>query len=253
MSGEPHVGGEAQAAVALGRAVEALQRLPDQPRLAAERSGGACGGVRPAASSASSPKVKVRAAVDDEAVGGVAFGRRSTFQRSAAAPTSIARAIAAASRSGCSNARTEVEPAVMRMPSGQPSSLGQRIGIGGASGAGSTATVSHAAPSSSATICGSAVQMPCPVSACGTATVTRPSRPILMKCAERLLALRRREVAAPGGAATARKRRSGRRRRRRRSAGSAGRVQAFNARTAPSAHAGRSCPCRAAAAARPRR
>ena len=40
-----------------------------------------------------------------------------TFQRSAAAPTSIARAMAAASRSGCSNARTEVEPAVIRMAS----------------------------------------------------------------------------------------------------------------------------------------
>ena len=37
------------------------------------------------------------------------------FQRSAAAPTSIVRATAAASRSGCSNARTEVEPAVMRI------------------------------------------------------------------------------------------------------------------------------------------
>ena len=47
----------------------------------------------------------------------------STFQRSAAAPTSIARAVAAASRTGFSNARTDVELAVIRMPFGHPSSF----------------------------------------------------------------------------------------------------------------------------------
>ena len=119
------------------------------------------------------------------------------------------------------------------------------------SGAGSTATVSHAAPSSSATICGSAVQTPCPVSACGTATITRPSRPILMKapnaCSPALtgssleMAARPQRIsddqADPGPAADQQR----------------PAVAGFNARTAPSGRDGRSCRCRAAAAARPKK
>jgi hypothetical protein len=45
----------------------------------------------------------------------VAHSSGFTPHRSAAAPISMARAKAAVSRSGCSKARTEVEPAVMRI------------------------------------------------------------------------------------------------------------------------------------------
>ena len=71
---------------------------------------------------------------------------------------------------------------MIRLPLGHPSALRHADSRNRAvSGAGSTAIMSQAAPSSSATICGSAVQMPWPVSACGTATVTWPSLAILMK------------------------------------------------------------------------
>ena len=60
-AGQPHVAGEAQAAVALGRDVEARQRLAESA--APCRAGGAAAspaGCGSAASSASSAKVKVR-------------------------------------------------------------------------------------------------------------------------------------------------------------------------------------------------
>ena len=117
-------------------------------------------------------------------------------------------------------------------------------------GAGSTATISHAAPSSSAAICASPVHAPCPVSACGTATVTRPSRADLEIMAEHLLAraggAARCRLARPGGegddqpdadAAADQQ-------------GAAVDCSAVNARALPSARRGRSCRCRAAAAAR---
>ena len=119
-------------------------------------------------------------AVDDEAVGGVAIAGRRPSGRSRADQHR------AGDRRGL--AQRLLERANRGGAGGDPDALRATLLARRAdwrrprsSGAGSTATVSHAAPSSSATICGSAVQMPCPVSICGTATVIRPSRAILMK------------------------------------------------------------------------
>ena len=102
---------------------------PIRRPLAVCRSGGLLGGERSAASSASSPKVKVRPRfITKPSAVSHSFG--STFQRSAAAPTSIARATAAAWRSGpLSNARTDVESAVIRLCLRPSLFLRQRIGV----------------------------------------------------------------------------------------------------------------------------
>ncbi len=75
-SGEPDVAGEAQAAVGLGRSVQALQRLPDQPRLArqAQRRRIRWSAVRRFLGELGEGEGPD--AVDDEAVGRVAVPRR---------------------------------------------------------------------------------------------------------------------------------------------------------------------------------
>ena len=75
-----------------------------------------------AASSASSPNVKVRPRFMTKP-SAVAQSAGSTPRRSAAAPTSIVRATAAACRRTGSNPLTEVEPAVIRLPFGHPSAF----------------------------------------------------------------------------------------------------------------------------------
>jgi len=114
------------------------------------------------------------------------------------------------------------------------------------------ASMNHAAESAApeaGTIFGNAVQMPWPVSTCGTATVMPPSRPILMKLpnvasprsADSSLVQRRGQTAKatirpmPAPPPISRVRRS-----------------MFNGRIGPSTHGGRSCRCRAAAAVRRR-
>ena len=130
------------------------------------------------------------ALVPDEAAARIAFGRIDVPMRLAASAIRRWRAAAAARRIGRSIARIEVAPAVMRRRPGSghwarrarpPASL--RLAPGSLSHslperAGATPMLSHAAPSSSAAIWARPVQMPCPVSTWGTATVICPSRPI---------------------------------------------------------------------------
>ena len=210
--------------------VEPLQRLTDQaalrglPRRRIVRRV-AVGGLLGKLAEGEGPR-----AVEDEAVGGVAIagidvpaiGRGADQHCPRDRRRFAQRLLERADRGRAGgDPRPPVERFVRGRLSSQPSPAA--IGVGPVSGAGSTPTVSHAAPSSSATICGSAVQMPWPVSACGTATVIRPSRAILMKVPNACSPRRDGKIAAADGAAKARRRRPARGRRRRRSAMSAGR------------------------------
>ena len=69
--GQADVAGEAPAAVGLGRTIEPVERLADE--LPSVRRTGRHGGLRLAASSASSPKLKLLSAVEDETVDRPAF------------------------------------------------------------------------------------------------------------------------------------------------------------------------------------
>ena len=113
MSGQAHVAGEAQAAVALGGKSRRGSGWPTS--FPCRRRGGSltagCEPRRPRPQLAEAERL---ALVDDEAVGRVALARPSTSQRSAAAAISIARAIAAGLAQRPSKARTEVDPAVIR-------------------------------------------------------------------------------------------------------------------------------------------
>ena len=205
MSGQAHVAGEAQAAVGLGRAVEPRQRLADQRALpigAARVGSAACGS---AASSASSPKVKVRpplmtnpsAVSHSLGLDVPTVGRRADQHRARDRRGLAQRLLERADRGRAGG--DPHRPRAGAMPSSHLRPAGWHRPPPAAPAR--PPTVSHAAPSSSATICGSAVQMPCPVSTCGTATVTRPSRRDLDEIAERLLAAPHREIAGEAAAA----------------------------------------------------
>ena len=119
----------------------------------------------------------------------------------------MARAEAAATRHGSSNASSDVPSPVMlsrsvcakrvaNVPSGSSARAGKFAHMGAhfaasgtlayspLTGAGSTAIWRQSAPSSAATNCGISVVMPCPISNCGTATVITPSLAILSQASK---------------------------------------------------------------------
>ena len=145
--------------------------VPTSVNAAASLSLMSVGTGRRAASSASSPYDRLRppAACVTTAWAAVQVAG-STFQRRAAACTSMVRAAAPASRNGFQSARIEAEPPVACSPS---SGLVYSLRSGGDA---SSRTWSMPTSSSSATSIAADVQMPWPHSVSCMISVTAPDR-----------------------------------------------------------------------------
>ena len=125
-----------------------------------------------AAAPASSPRVALRPVpACDTTPSLTVMSVAGTPQRAAAAATSIARAVAPASRSCCQELATAVDPPVSCAwaPIGTKARFWY---VGTSAGALSTRIWAQEASSSSATIAGSPVHTPCPASRCLEITVT---------------------------------------------------------------------------------